>query len=224
VQGAAPVPDADLGRQREVVDAFFAAARDGDFDKLAAVLDPDIVLRSDGGSLRPGASVVVHGAHAVAERALSFARLASFVRPALINGAAGVVVAPAGRPFSIMGFTVTHGRSSPSMRSPTPSAYANSTSPPQRLTRPTRATARVALPAFVPNRFCPAGPAWRPAMPRAAISHVRLFRKPSDRRVPCVSWLDPTSGPSGCPVGAPDAIHGLDRLLPISPTRERAAG
>jgi RNA polymerase sigma-70 factor (ECF subfamily) len=110
VQGAAPAPDADLARQREVVDAFFAAARDGDFDALVAVLDPDVVLRSDGGALRPGVSVVVRGAAAVAERALTFARLSPFVRPALVNGAAGVVVSPRGRPFSVMGFTVAGGR------------------------------------------------------------------------------------------------------------------
>ncbi len=106
LQGAATSPDSDLTRQREVVDAFFAAARDGDFDALVAVLDPDVVLRSDGGVVRPGASVVVHGARAVAEQALTFARLSPFVRPALVNGAAGVVVAPRGRPFAVMGFTV----------------------------------------------------------------------------------------------------------------------
>ena len=109
VRGA-PEPDGDPARQREVVDAFFAAARDGDFEALVAVLDPDVVLRSDGGAERPGASVVVHGATAVAERAMTFARLSPFVRPALVNGAAGVVVAPRGRPFSVMGFTVTGGK------------------------------------------------------------------------------------------------------------------
>jgi RNA polymerase sigma factor (sigma-70 family) len=109
VQGAA-VPDTDLSRQREVVDAFFAAARDGDFDSLVAVLDPDIVLRSDGGAARPAASVVVRGAQSVAAQALMFARLFPFVRPALVNSTAGVVVAPHGRPFSIMAFTVKHGR------------------------------------------------------------------------------------------------------------------
>jgi RNA polymerase sigma-70 factor (ECF subfamily) len=109
VQGAAPMPDADLARQREVVDAFFAAARDGDFEALVAVLDPDVVLRSDGGVARPGASFVLRGAQAVAESAMTFARLSPFVRPALVNGAAGVVVAPHGRPFSVMGFTVRGG-------------------------------------------------------------------------------------------------------------------
>jgi RNA polymerase sigma-70 factor, ECF subfamily len=109
VQGAA-VPDTDLSRQREVVDAFFAAAHDGDFDSLVAVLDPDIVLRSDGGAARPAASVVVRGAQSVAAQALMFARLFPFVRPALVNSTAGVVVAPHGRPFSVMAFTVKHGR------------------------------------------------------------------------------------------------------------------
>jgi RNA polymerase sigma factor (sigma-70 family) len=110
VRGAAPVPDADLAAQRRVVDAFFAAARDGDFDALVAVLDPDVVSRSDAGELRPDASAVVRGAREVAARALTFARLSPFVRPALINGAAGVVVAPRGEPFSVMGFTVVGGK------------------------------------------------------------------------------------------------------------------
>jgi RNA polymerase sigma factor (sigma-70 family) len=107
VQGAAPVPDADLAAQRRVVDAFLAAARDGDFDALVAVLHPDVVSRGDGG---PGASAVARGARDVAARALTFARLAPFVRPALVNGAAGAVVAPRGEPFSVMGFTVVGGR------------------------------------------------------------------------------------------------------------------
>jgi len=110
VQGAGPRPDADLAGQRRVVDAFFAAARDGDFEALVAVLDPDVVLRSDGGALRPGASIVVRGAREVAGRAVRFAGLSPFLRPALVNGAAGVVVAPSGRPFSVMGFTVAGGR------------------------------------------------------------------------------------------------------------------
>ena len=110
VQGVPAVPDTDLGGQRQVVDAFFAAARDGDFDALVAVLDPDVVLRSDGGTLRPEASVIRRGAEAVARQALMFARLSPFVRPALVNGAAGVVVAPAGRAVSVMGFTVAGGK------------------------------------------------------------------------------------------------------------------
>jgi RNA polymerase sigma factor (sigma-70 family) len=110
VRGAAPAPDPDMGRQREVVDAFFAAAREGDFERLVAVLDPDVVLHSDGGTRRPSATAVVHGARAVAERAFTYAQLAPYVRPALVNGAAGVVVAPGGRPFSVMAFTVARGR------------------------------------------------------------------------------------------------------------------
>ena len=110
VQGEAPEPDADLAEQRRVVDAFFAAAREGDFDGLVAVLDPDVVVRSDGGPNRPGISVEVRGAEAVASRAMRFAHLAPWVKPALVNGAAGVVVAPRGRPFSVMGFTVSGGR------------------------------------------------------------------------------------------------------------------
>jgi RNA polymerase sigma factor (sigma-70 family) len=110
VQGEPTVPDADLPRQREVVDAFFAAARGGDFDALVAVLDPDVVLRSDGGALRPDATAVVHGAEQVARRAFMFAGLSPYVRPALINGVAGVVVAPRGVPFSVMAFTVVGGR------------------------------------------------------------------------------------------------------------------
>jgi hypothetical protein len=109
VQGAA-TPDVDMARQREVVDAFFAAARGGDFDALVAVLDPDVLLRSDGGVARPSFSVVVRGGEAVASRALMFTQLSPFVRPAVINGAAGVVVAPGGRPVSIMAFTVRGGR------------------------------------------------------------------------------------------------------------------
>jgi len=110
VQGEAHVPDADLATQREVVDAFLAASRDGDFDTLLAVLDPDVVLRIDGGALRAGLSREVRGARAVAEQTLTFSRLSPFVRPALVNGAAGVVVAPRGRPFSVMGFTIRDGK------------------------------------------------------------------------------------------------------------------
>jgi RNA polymerase sigma-70 factor, ECF subfamily len=110
VQGQAPVPDADLATQRRVVDAFFAAAREGDFEALVAVLDPDVVSRADGGALRPQATGIIRGAHEVAARALTFARLSPWVRPALVNGAAGVVVAPDGEPFSVMGFTVVGGR------------------------------------------------------------------------------------------------------------------
>jgi RNA polymerase sigma-70 factor (ECF subfamily) len=110
VQGVAPTPDADLSRQREVVDAFLAAARGGDFDALLAVLDPDVVLRVDRGALRPGEAREVRGARAVVEQVRTFARLAAFARPALVNGAAGFVVAPRGRPLAVAGFTVARGR------------------------------------------------------------------------------------------------------------------
>jgi RNA polymerase sigma factor (sigma-70 family) len=109
VRGAAAVPDADLARQRAVVDAFLAAARDGDFDALVGLLDPDVVVRADGGVAPAGVSVVVRGAAAVAEQALRFAWRARFARPALVNGAAGVVVAPHGRLFAVMGFMVRRG-------------------------------------------------------------------------------------------------------------------
>jgi RNA polymerase sigma factor (sigma-70 family) len=110
VRGAAPTPDADLDRQREAVDAFLAAARDGDFDALVAVLDPDIVLRVDAGALRPGQSIELRGATAVAEQTRRFARLAGFAKPALVNGAAGFIIAPRGRPIAVAGFTVTEGK------------------------------------------------------------------------------------------------------------------
>jgi RNA polymerase sigma-70 factor (ECF subfamily) len=88
-----------------VVRAFLAASRDGDFDALLAVLDPDVVLHADR-ELPAGAPRDVRGAHAVATRALHFAGLARTARPALVNGSAGAVLAPRGRPFAVMGFTV----------------------------------------------------------------------------------------------------------------------
>jgi RNA polymerase sigma-70 factor (ECF subfamily) len=109
VRGA-PQPDRDLARQRSIVEAFFAASRDGDFDALLAVLDPEVELRIDGGVLRAEASVVLRGARAVAGYTATYSRLYPFVRPALVNGAAGAVVAPHGRLFSVMAFTVTNGK------------------------------------------------------------------------------------------------------------------
>src|SRR5713101_8375050 len=111
VKGAeVPAPDPDLARQRDVVDAFFLAARGGDFDALVALLDPNVVLRSDWGARRPAASAVTHGAAAVARQALMFSNPTARLRPALVNGAAGVVVTVAGRPFAVMGFTVAGGK------------------------------------------------------------------------------------------------------------------
>jgi RNA polymerase sigma factor (sigma-70 family) len=109
VRGA-PEPDTDLPRQRAVVDAFFAASRDGDFDRLLAVLDPDVELRIDGGVLRSDASLVLRGAQAVAGHTSTYAELHPFVRPALVNGAAGAVVVVHGRLFSVMAFTVTNAK------------------------------------------------------------------------------------------------------------------
>lgn len=109
VQGA-PQPDPDLAQQRQIVAAFFAASRDGDFDALLAVLDPDVELRVDGGILRDDASLVLRGAPTVAKHTTTYSKLYPFVIPALVNGAAGAVVAPRGRPFSVMAFTVTQGK------------------------------------------------------------------------------------------------------------------
>ena len=105
-----PEPDPDLARQRDVVDAFFAAARGGDFDALVAVLDPDVVLRSDFGERRAAAPRVTRGAAAVARQAVIGALPNAQLHPALVNGAAGVVVTVGGRPFAVLGFTVTEGR------------------------------------------------------------------------------------------------------------------
>jgi len=108
IQGENTVPDADLDAQREVVEAFLAAARDGDFDRLVAVLDPDVVLRVD---LGPAAgSREVRGAAAVAGQAQTYAQLGLHMRPALINGAPGLVTTRDGRPFSVGGFTVRGGK------------------------------------------------------------------------------------------------------------------
>jgi RNA polymerase sigma-70 factor (ECF subfamily) len=105
-----PTPDPDLARQRQVVDAFFAASRDGDFEALVAVLDPGVELRVDGGVLREKASLMLRGAQAVAAYSATYSKLSPSVRPALVNGAAGAVVAPAGRVFSVMAFTITNGK------------------------------------------------------------------------------------------------------------------
>src|SRR4051794_38797552 len=107
VRGERAVPDADLDRQREVVDAFLAAAREGDFDALIAVLDPDIVLRADLGG---GVFQEVRGAHAVASQSQAYRRRGLVVHHALVNGAVGFVAMRDGRPFSVAGVTVRDGR------------------------------------------------------------------------------------------------------------------
>lgn len=109
-------PDVDLVRQRQVVDAFFRAARAGDFDALVALLDPNVVLRSDAGARRPAASVVIRGAAEVASQALGGGaagdriRQVAELRPALVNGAAGMVITVDGRPITVMGFIVAQGK------------------------------------------------------------------------------------------------------------------
>jgi RNA polymerase sigma factor (sigma-70 family) len=108
VRGEVPEPESDPLVRRRVVDAFLAAARSGDFDALVAVLDPDVVLRADGGKALPGGMKVLRGIEAVAGQAATFQRMAtlSTVRPALVNGAAGLVNTVGGELFSIMSFTV----------------------------------------------------------------------------------------------------------------------
>jgi RNA polymerase sigma factor (sigma-70 family) len=108
VRAERTVPDADLETQREVIDAFLAAARDGDFDRLVAVLDPEVVLRQDFGPV--GGSREVRGAAAVAGQALGYAQIGLDVRPALINGVAGAVAFRNGQPFSIGAVTVRNGK------------------------------------------------------------------------------------------------------------------
>jgi RNA polymerase sigma factor (sigma-70 family) len=107
VQGERTVPDPDLDRQREVVDAFLAASRKGDFDALIAVLDPDVVLHADFGG---GRTQELRGAEAVASRAQAYSRLDLVIHPALINGAVGAVVTRDGRPFSVAAITVQDGK------------------------------------------------------------------------------------------------------------------
>ncbi len=107
VRGA-PVPDVDMNAQWEVVEAFLAASRDGDFDALVAVLDPDVVLRADGGLTGP--SHVVQGAEAVASQALLWSRVDLTIRRALVNGAAGAVALRDGKPFSVGAMTIKNGR------------------------------------------------------------------------------------------------------------------
>ncbi|WP_164008393.1 sigma-70 family RNA polymerase sigma factor [Pyxidicoccus trucidator] len=110
VQGAAAVPEAELPRQREAVSAFLAALRAGDLDALLAVLDPDVVLRADRASLPPGAPAEIRGARAAATLALKVSRGALAARPALVDGAVGLIVAPHGRLLRALRFTLLHGK------------------------------------------------------------------------------------------------------------------
>ena len=106
VQDTAPTPDADLQAQRTVVEAFFAASQDGDLEGLVAVLDPDVVIRNH----HHERVTELRGAEQAARGALQFSRFAPFVRPALINGAAGVVAFDGDQPFALLAFTVQGGR------------------------------------------------------------------------------------------------------------------
>jgi RNA polymerase sigma-70 factor (ECF subfamily) len=110
VQGARSEPDVELAEQQRVVDAFFAAAREGDFDALLELLDPEVTLRVDAGPGSPLAHEPIVGAKAVLAEARRWAALTPFGRPAIVNGVAGAVVGRPGRPFAVVGITVTNGR------------------------------------------------------------------------------------------------------------------
>src|SRR6266508_4205055 len=110
VKGGEPVPDADLTRQRHVVDAFLAASRGGDFEALVALLHPDVVLHADRAAGPTAEPVLIRGAHAVAKGARLASGRARFTQPALVNGAVGLVMAPRGRLFLVLGFTITAGK------------------------------------------------------------------------------------------------------------------
>jgi RNA polymerase sigma-70 factor (ECF subfamily) len=107
VRGGAATPETDLARQREVVGAFLAASREGDFGALLALLDPEVVLRADRAAVRLGASGEVRGAQEVAD---TFSGRAQAARPAPIDGAAGAVWAQGGRPRVVFGFTIAGGK------------------------------------------------------------------------------------------------------------------
>lgn len=109
VRESTPEPETDAAKQRVAVDAFFAASRDGDLDALVSVLDPDVVLRSDGGVRRPQQTVVLQGASTVAGQAVMFRELAPYVRAASINGSEGALIVVDDRVVSVMAFTVSNG-------------------------------------------------------------------------------------------------------------------
>lgn len=110
VQGVKSTSDVDLDEQHRVVAAFIAASRDGDFDGLVALLDPDVVLRVDAGEGNPLTRGPVVGAQTVAGEARRWAGMAPLARPAVVNGAAGAVIGRPGRPFAVVGITVANGR------------------------------------------------------------------------------------------------------------------
>ncbi|MET7327188.1 RNA polymerase sigma factor SigJ [Nonomuraea sp. NPDC005650] len=112
VRGTVPPPDPDLGRQRQVVDAFLAASRGGDFEALLGILDPDVVMRVDAGAVAAGGMWTINGAAAVASQAANFRRFSTTytVEPVLVNGAVGLVSRENGQPRSVLSFTVADGR------------------------------------------------------------------------------------------------------------------
>jgi RNA polymerase sigma factor (sigma-70 family) len=111
VREAGPsTPDVGLPQQRAIVDAFFTAARAGDFDRLIKLLDPDVVIRADGGRARPGASVVMRGAAQIARATIATASPLADFTPVLVNGVAGVLITVRGRPVSLIAVTVTGNR------------------------------------------------------------------------------------------------------------------
>ncbi|MFC8824998.1 sigma-70 family RNA polymerase sigma factor [Streptomyces sp. NPDC057137] len=110
VKGASPVPEADLARRRQVVEAFLAASRGGDFEALVAVLDSDVILRADRAAGPTRAPIVLRGAQNVAKGASMAAERVRFTRPALVNGSPGLVMAPGGRLFLVLAFTIADGR------------------------------------------------------------------------------------------------------------------
>ena len=110
VRGATPPQQVDLARQRQIVDAFLTALRDGDFDALLTVLDPDVVLRDDSAALPPGTAAMMRGSRAVGAYALTYSRGARYVQPALVNGAVGLAIVPHGRLIGALGFTFQHGK------------------------------------------------------------------------------------------------------------------
>ncbi|MGR6914894.1 RNA polymerase sigma factor SigJ [[Actinomadura] parvosata] len=110
VRGAAPAPDPDVSRQREVVRAFMAAAREGDFDTLVSLLHPDVVLRTDMGPAVAGGWNELRGALTVGQQALMFRRMAPFAHPVLVNGVAGALNVMDGRTIAVGAFTIAGGR------------------------------------------------------------------------------------------------------------------
>jgi RNA polymerase sigma factor (sigma-70 family) len=110
LSGATPAPEVDHAQQRQLLDAFLTASREGDFDRLLAVLAPDVVLRADAGAGPLGPSQLIRGSQSVAGQALRFASISQYAQHALVNGTPGLVAARHGQPIVIMGVTMQHGK------------------------------------------------------------------------------------------------------------------